>query len=110
MKFYMSKDYLLMVHKIKTYSQIAKENNIGISTVYRNLKKLNLPKPTKKWNSAELNLLKESYSTDRAFFNKFDGRSLSSIYHKASRNKINRIVKPLHYRINESFFNNWSKS
>lgn len=109
MKLYKSKNYLVKQIQTKTYSQIAKENGVNKSTIQRNLKKLGLTKPIKKWTITELNILKKNYSTDRALLSKLKNRSLSSIYHKASRLKIHRDVKPLKYKIDQNFFNVWSK-
>ncbi len=109
MKPYKSKDYLIQQTKMKTQHQIAKENNVDITTINRNLRKFNLTTPSKKWNSYELELLNNLYAEDRAIFNKLNKRSLSGIYHKAYRLGIHREVKPLKYKINENFFSDWSK-
>lgn len=109
-KIYRSKKYLLKEIKTKTYPEIAKNNGVNISTIFRNLKRFGLTKPTsKKWMKKELNLLKKRYSTDRKFMKEIKGRTKSSIYHKAFHLKLQRYVKPLNYNIDEKFFNKWSK-
>ena len=62
MKKYKLKKYLIKQTKIKTYSQIAKENNVNLSTIFRNLKKFGLTKKgPKKWSKKELEILKDKY-------------------------------------------------
>lgn len=109
MKLYKSKTYLLQQTKIKSYSQIAKENNVDIATIYRTLKEFGLTKSIKRWTLNELNILKKDYSKDITLLNRIKGRSLSAIYHKASRLKIPREVRPLKYKIDVDFFKEWSK-
>jgi intein/homing endonuclease len=60
------------------------------------------------WNDSEIDLLKKEYFDNRSFFSFFKHRSLSSVYHKASKMGLRRVVKPLKYAIDEDFFNNWS--
>ncbi len=95
----------------RNYRQIALKNNVSTTTIQRYLNKYNLTKSYKNWSETEIKLLKKYYPTGRIQLQKiFPQRTFSSIYHKANKLGLNRIVKPLKYSINEHFFNKWSKS
>jgi len=107
---YKSKEFLTNELKGKNYKQIALESNISITTVQRYLKKFNLTKYYKDWGENEIKLLKEFYPSQRIKFESLlPNRTHSSIHHKAHRLGLKRLVKPLKYSMNETFFNKWSK-
>ena len=105
MKLYNSKEYLVEQLKTKDYLQIAKENNIGTSTIHRWLNKFELTNPSDTWTDKEIELLKENYYDGEKLFTLFPDRTKSSIYHKANRLGFGRIIKPRKHKVNENFFN-----
>jgi len=109
MKVYFNENYLKEQIKTKSCKEIAELHNVSSKTIMRHLSKFGLTNPSRKWTKGELKILKKGYFEDRKFFYKFKDRSLSSIYHKASRCNFRRLVKPLRYNIYEAFFNKWSK-
>lgn len=110
-KSYAKDEYLESQLKMnKNYKQIASENNISKTTIQRYLNKFNLTKPSKDWTKKEIELLKNFYPTERIKLREiFPNRSLSSIYHKANKIRLSRIVKPQKHFKNEKFFDSWSK-
>lgn len=106
---YWDKSYLeRQLKNGKTYSEIARENNIGRSTVQRALNKYGFTKPSADWGSEEVALLKSCYGKDTNFRDNFPDRTLSSIYHKANRLGLETHIKPRRYRLDENFFKKWT--
>jgi len=106
---YKSKEFLVNELKIKNHKQIASENDISITTVQRYLNKFNLTRQYADWSGNEIKILKDFYPSDRIKFEKLlSNRTFSSIYHKAHKLRLRRLVKPLKYSVNEIFFNKWS--
>lgn len=108
---YAKKEYLESQMKMnKNYKQIASENNISKTTIQRYLNKFKLTKTSKDWTKKEIDILKKFYPTERIKLREIlPNRSLSSVYRKANRLRLNRIVKPQKYIKNEKFFDSWSK-
>ena len=108
MKLNLSKNQLSKQLKGKTYSQIAKEYNVGITTVYRRAKKFNLPKSKKQWSSQELLKLEENYLFNQDMHLLFPNRTFSSVYHKANRLGLKREMCKRKYAVNKHFFAKWT--
>lgn len=108
---YKQKNYLkAQLNNGKKYKEIASENNISRTTIQRYLNKYRLTKMSKIWTTSEIKLLKKHYSRERIQLKKlFPNRTYSSIYHKAHKLGLKRIVSPLKYSMDESFFDKWSK-
>lgn len=105
MKEYISKEYLIKQIKTKTYFQIAKENDVSLSTIFRNPKKFGLTKKgSKGWNKKELKLLKNKYLHNPSIHKLFPNRTKSSVYHKVNRLKFERIIRERKHKVNQYFF------
>jgi hypothetical protein len=106
---YWDKQYLEQQLKNgNSYSDIARDNKIGRSTVQRALNKYSLTKPNADWDPEEVALLKSCYGKDVNFKGYFPHRSLTSIYHKAHRLGLENNIKPRRYRLAETFFKEWT--
>ncbi|MFH1785534.1 MAG: LAGLIDADG family homing endonuclease [Candidatus Micrarchaeota archaeon] len=111
MKRYWDKKYLKkQLRAGKTYLTIAKENNISSTTVQRALNTYELTKPRYDWNQKELALLKRYYCRTSYPNLILPHRTLSSIYHKATRLGLKSSNHFRKYKINTNFFKKWTKS
>lgn len=108
MRTYDSKNYLINATKTKTYSQIAKEHNVDLSTIYRKCRKFGLTDPSEKWTKKELQLLKKEYTYNPEVHKLFPNRTKSSVYHKASRLRLPNLIRKSKHRVNQFFFQKWS--
>lgn len=109
-RIYQNEKYLKkQIEQGKSYSTIAKENNIGRTTVQRFLKIYGLTKPSLSWSKSDVIILKKYYGHTTDFKKYFPNRTYSSIYHKAHRLKLENHIKPRHYFVNQNFFKEPSK-
>lgn len=109
MKIYWSKDYLsTQLSSGKTYIDLAKKHNVDPCTIQRQLTKYRLTKKRIGWIKEELELLKKNYNHKDEIYKLFPKRTISSIYHKASRLKLKRFYRKRTYAVNKDFFNKWS--
>lgn len=109
MKIYHSKIYLIeQLKKNKSYIKIAQKNNVDSSTIQRYLRRHNLTKKRISWTKEEIQLLKENYEFNPDLLRLLQNRSISSIYHKASKLRYERIARTRKYTINHNFFKEWN--
>lgn len=109
MKPYDSKPYLSNALKTKKYFEIAKEFGVNECTIQRKMHKFGLTKKQHKWSKNEILLLTKNYGTNKKIFKLFPKRSKLSIYKKAHKLKIERPFKKRKYKLNNKFFEKWTK-
>jgi hypothetical protein len=110
MKIYWDEEYLKgQIKQGKSYSGIAKDNGIGISTVHRALNQYGLTKPPLMWGPDEIVLLKKHYGKTTDFKKILPNRTISSIYHKANKMGLKSNMRHREYQKNEKFFSGWTK-
>lgn len=109
MKIYDSKEYLKEQLKTKTYLAIAKEQEVGKSTIQRKLKQFKLTKPTKPWSKKEIQGLKENYDAREGIQKFFSNRTKTAVYRKAFKLGLHRPLRRRYRKVNEDFFKKWTK-
>jgi len=107
MKFKHSKTYLTNELKTKSHYQIAEENRVYVGTIRRWLRRYKLTNPCQSWTKEEVELLKRDYSCNPKVYSLFQNRSISSVYHKASRLGLPKLVSKRKYTVNQDFFKKW---
>lgn len=110
MKIYWDKNYLAeQLERGNNYLDIAKENNVGKSTIQRALNHHGLTKANVKWTANEICLLKKYYGKTTNLTTIFSDRTESSIYHKANKLGLESGLRNRTYHVDENFFKKWTK-